>query len=147
MTSLAYPKSYEIKISKFVERNFFFSSQSLKTCDNIASNNLQMNFILFIIYHSKWKNQANTLILLLSGDISLNPGPPHSSHIDGLSWNVFDKKGLHLLHINVNGLLPKIEEITFIAKTSKATVICISETKLGGTIFYAEIYIEVYSIV
>ena len=51
------------------------------------------------------------------------------------------------MHINVNGLLPKIEEITFIAKKSKATVIGISETKLGGTIFYAEIYIEVYSIV
>ena len=87
------------------------------------------------------------MILLLSGDISLNPGPPHNSQIDGLSWNVFDKKGLHFLHMNVNSLLPKIEEIRFIAKKSKAVVIGISETKLDGTIFDAEIYIEGYSIV
>ena len=40
-----------------------------------------------------------------------------------------------------------MEEIRFIAKSSKATVIGISETKLDGRIFHAEIYIEGYSIV
>ena len=121
----------------------------LKTCDNIASNSLEMNFIFFTIYHSKCKNQAkySTLILLLSGRISLNPGPPHNSQTDGFSWNVFDKKGLHFWHINANSLLPKIGEISFIAKKSKATVIGISESKLDGTIFDTEIYIEGYSIV
>ena len=69
-------------------------------------------------------------MLLLSCDISLNPGPPHNSQIDRLSLNAFDKKGLHFLHINVNSLLPKIEEVRFIAKNSKATVIGITETKL-----------------
>ena len=49
--------------------------------------------------------------------------------------------------MNVNSLLPKIEEIRFIAKKSKATVIAITETKLDGTIFDAEFYIECYSIV
>ena len=44
-------------------------------------------------------------------------------------------------------LLPKMEEIRFIAKSSKATVIGISETKLDGRIFHPEIYIEGYSIV
>ena len=87
------------------------------------------------------------MIRLLSGNISLNQGPPHNSQIDGLSWNVFDKNGLRFLHINVNSLLPKIEEIRFIAKKSKATVIGISETKLDGTIFDTKIYIEGYSIV
>ena len=53
--------------------------------------------------------------------------------------NVFDKKGMHFLHINVNRLLLKIEEIRFIAKKSKATGIGISETKLDGTTFDAEI--------
>ena len=51
------------------------------------------------------------------------------------------------LHVNVNSLLPKIEEIRFIARKYKATVIGISKTKLDGTIFDAEIYIEGYSIV
>ena len=86
-------------------------------------------------------------MLLLSCDISLNPGPPHNSQIDRLSWNVFDKKGLHFLNINVNSLFPKIEEVRFIAKKSKATVLGITEIKLDGTIFDAELYIEGYSIV
>ena len=75
------------------------------------------------------------------------PLPPHNSQIDCLNWNFFNKKGLHFLHINVNSLLPKIEEVRFIAKTSKATVIGITDTKLERTIFYAELYIESYSIV
>ena len=87
------------------------------------------------------------MILLLSGDISLNPGQPHNSQIDSLSWNVFDKKGLHFLYINVNNLLLKIEEIRFIAKKSEVTVIRISKTKLDGAIFYTEVYTKGYSIV
>ena len=75
------------------------------------------------------------------------PLPPHNSQIDCLNWNFFNKKGLHFLHINVNSLLPKIEEVRFIAKTSKATVIGITDTKLDGTIFYADLYMEGYSIV
>ena len=85
--------------------------------------------------------------LLLSSDISLNSGLPHSSQIDGLSWNVFDKKGLHFLDINVNSLLLKIEDIIFIVKKSKATVIGISEAKLDGATFCAEVYIEGHSLV
>ena len=91
--------------------------------------------------------QKPSEILLLSGDISLNPGSPHNSPIDGLSWNVFDKNGLHFLEINGNSLLSKIEKIRFIVKKSKATVIGISETKLDRTIFDAEIYTEGCSIV
>ena len=102
-----------------------------------------MNFILFTIYHKC----INQLILLLSGDISLNPGPPHNSQNDRLNWNVFDKKGLHFLHINVNSILPKIEKVRFVAKKSKAIVSGITEIKLDGTIFDAELYIEDYSIV
>ena len=69
------------------------------------------------------------------------------SSSDGLSWNVFDKKGLHFLHINVNCILPQIEEIRFIAKNSKITVIGNSETKLDRAIFEEEIYTKCYSIV
>ena len=93
------------------------------------------------------KNKPNTLILLLSGDISLNPRSPHNSQIDDLIWNLFDKKRLHFLHIDVSSLLPKIEEIRFITEKSKATRIGITEAKLDGIIFKAEIYIEGYSIV
>ena len=136
---------------KICGKKYFFSSQSLKICDNIASNNLEMNFNCFTIYHSKYINQAKyfTLILLLSVDIglSLSPGPPHNSQIDRISCNVLDKEGLHFLNINVNSLFPKNEEVRFIAKKSKATVLAITEINLDGTIFDAELYIEAYSIV
>ena len=72
---------------KVCSKKYFFSSDLLKTCDNIASNNLETNLIFFTIYHSNCKNQAKyfTLILLSSGVISLNPGPPHNCRIDGFS--------------------------------------------------------------
>ena len=67
-------------------KKYFFSSESLKTCDSIASNSLEMNFIFLKIYQSKCKNEAKyfTQTLLLSGDINLNPRPTHNSQIDGL---------------------------------------------------------------
>ena len=44
------------------------------------------------------------------------------------------KKDLHILHLNVNNLLPKIDEIRFIAKQSNASIIGISECKLDPSI-------------
>jgi hypothetical protein len=49
--------------------------------------------------------------LLLSGDISLNPGPVDELRENGISWEVFKNRGIHLIHININSLLPKIDEI------------------------------------
>ena len=75
------------------------------------------------------KTNANTkpniyfnVISLLSGDISLKPGPLHNFQIDSLSCNVFDKKGFLFLHTNVTSFSPKNEELRFIAKNSEATV-------------------------
>ena len=53
-------------------------------------------------------------------------------------WNAFQCKGLHFLHINVNSLLPKIEEVNLIANKSNATILGISETKLDNTIMDSE---------
>ena len=59
---------------------------SSKFRENICLCFRQSQYI-FSISHSIWKNQANNinLILLLSDDISLNPGRPYDSQIDGLS--------------------------------------------------------------
>ena len=35
-------------------------------------------------------------------------------------WNVFRAKGIHLLHLNVSSLLPKIDEIQYIAAYTNA---------------------------
>ena len=42
-------------------------------------------------------------------------------------WAVFKKKGLHFIHININSLLPKIDELRYLTKLSNACTIGIGE--------------------
>ena len=52
------------------------------------------------------------ILLILSSDISLNPGPVYNiQSLHSYEWNVLRSKGTHLIHLNVNSLLSKIDEI------------------------------------
>ena len=62
-------------------------------------------------------------------------------------WKAFQCKGLHFLHINVNSILPKIDEVNLIANKSNATILGISETKLDNTIMDSELKIEGYDLI
>ena len=86
-------------------------------------------------------------LLLLSGDISLNPGPNQEYQLNNGTWSPFKKRGLHFLHININSLLPKIDELRSIAQKSKAAVIGITETKLDKSVLNSEIDIVNYVII
>ena len=82
---------------------------------------------------------SNSYYPLLSGDISLNPGPFHNLqplHLD--EWNIFKHRGLHFSHLNINSLLPKIDELSHIA------VIGISKSKLDDSVLTSEIQIDEY---
>ena len=83
------------------------------------------------------------LILLLSGDISLNKGPIQNNHLKE-NWEIFRNRGLHFIHLNINSLLPKIDELREIVKISNAMVIGITETKLDKLIGDSEISIDGY---
>ena len=54
-------------------------------------------------------------------------------HLDPLSavsndaWNIFQKRSMHFIHLNINSILPKIDEICYVAKLTNATVIGLSE--------------------
>lgn len=48
------------------------------------------------------------------------------------------KKGLHILHFNINSLLPKIDEFCFILKHSNVSTIGIYESKLDSSILNSE---------
>ena len=61
-------------------------------------------------------------------------------------WSVFKKQGLHFVHLNINSLPSKIEELRQIAKDTNSAVIGLSETKLDKTIFDSEISIPNYSL-
>ena len=61
-------------------------------------------------------------------------------------WNVFKNRGLHFIHLNINSLLPKIEELRYIAKSTNAAVIGICESKLDASVLDPEISIDNYKI-
>ena len=68
-----------------------------------------------------------------------------SSSID--HWKVFNKRGLHLIHLNINSLLSKIVELCAIAKKSRAAVIGITESKLDESVTDEEINIDGYELI
>ena len=87
------------------------------------------------------------LLILLSGDISLNPEPNHQHKLQCLKeWNIFKSRGLHFIHLNINSLLPKIEELWIIAKSTNTAIIGISESKLDEPVLEPEIQIHDYKI-
>ena len=53
--------------------------------------------------------------------------------------NVFKKRGMHFIHININSLLPKIDEVRCIANITNVSIIGISETELDETIWSSEL--------
>ena len=70
----------------------------------------------------------------------------HKAHAN-CKWKVFKKKGLHILHLNIESLQPKIDEIRFIAKQSNASIIGISESKLDSFILNSELDIGEYDLI
>ena len=66
-----------------------------------------------------------------------------------VSMEYISKKrhALHLSFMNINSILPKIDEIRYIAKLTNATVIGLSETKLDNTVLRSELEIEGYDLV
>ena len=75
---------------------------------------MHRNLVWLTITNLKYRNYNRfyQLLLLLSGDVSLNPGPVQTSPPVNVNiWEPFNKKGLHFLHININSLLPKIDEL------------------------------------
>ena len=126
----------------------FFTYESINTCDNVETSCLHSDLIFFSISKLQYRNFNSyfNLLLLFSGDISLNPGSPHNNQLQPQSeWSVFNLRGLHLIHFTVNSLLPKIDELRNIAKLSNAAVIGISESKLDDSILSSEINIDIYN--
>ena len=52
------------------------------------------------------------------------------------------QRGLHFLHLNINSLLPKIDELRLIANKTNAAVIGISESKLDKSVLDGEVGID-----
>ena len=126
----------------------FFTPEYIRAC--VAPDNFCLNytFKFFTISNIKRINNKSfyRILLLLSVDISVNPGPKNNLQpLDSNEWNVFIKsKGLHLIHLNINSLLPKIDKVQYTANSSNAAVIRISKSKLDGSAPQSEIQVNNY---
>ena len=81
------------------------------------------------------------MISILPGDIELNLGPVKKE-----DFEVFNKKGLNFIHININNLLNKIDELHYIASSFNDAVIGITEKKLDNTVYDFEVAVDDYEI-
>ena len=130
--------NFEVLDNKILERQDsweVFDKDSYFAMQDIAKNETKKilsYYALSKIVLRKYKFYFR-YILLLSGDINLNPGPftdtfPFSNssfsgsesrfhlgsndeNLDTEKWTNFKKKGRYFIHININSLLPKIDEI------------------------------------
>ena len=110
-------KNIHMKI-KAINKVQFFTIEFTHTCDDLISYHLNYLCKFYTIpYPTRIHNKSFLCILLtLSGDISLNLGP-FCNNQSSLSneWNIFKSKGIHLIHLNANSLLPKIDKTCYIA--------------------------------
>ena len=99
----------------------FYLIESIKHCDDLNNESqylcLQLNCLNQIKCH---KNHflCLKLILLLSEDVSLSPGPIQNDHLKE-NWKTFRSRGIHFIHLNIISLLPKIDELTKNSKNIK----------------------------
>ena len=94
----------------------FYSSDYVSTSNELHETYLLSQFFVLTISKLKAINKNKSfycLILILSGNISSNPGPVYNHHPWNLKIGIHLKniylKGLRLLHLNVNSILPKID--------------------------------------
>ena len=121
----------------------------MNICDDFSFPVSRMNSTFYSVPKLKYRNLNSYfhLLILLSGDISLNSGPTHQHKLQCLNeQNLFKSRGLHFIHLNINSLLPKIEELRIIAKSANAVIIGISESKLDESVLEPEIQIDNYKI-
>ena len=123
----------------------FFTIESLRTNEKISITRQEFNLDLLTLREMNCKDHIKffRLILLLSEDINVNPGPTQISK----NWSVFKKRGLHFVYLNINSLSSKKDKLRQIAKVTNSAVIGLSETKLDKKIFDSEISIPNYSLI
>ena len=122
----------------------------IKTTNFISDSILHINLCNFALNKLKIKEEKNLkfykFLILLSGDISLNPGPNQNIQISDKKFEPFCKRGLHFLHINVNSLISKIDELRDIVSKTKPAILGITESKLDSSVNDQEVCISGYNI-
>ena len=78
------------------------------------------------------------MLLLLLGDISLNPGPPLNS-VSHPFWKSLENKGLHFSDLGINSILLKFDEPKMITVNTEAAIIDITESNIDNPLSDSEV--------
>ena len=128
----------------------FFSIEVIKITSDISSAEIRVDLGCFVLNKFCFKRKKclkfYQFLILLSGDISLNPGPSQYLQGNDNKFEPFHKRGLHFLHINANSLLLKIDELRDIVGHTKPAILGITESKLDSSVSDQEVNINGYSI-
>ena len=116
------------------------SSSICKPCQNKSHDNLDNVWVEFPFDNDIFGDKE-----IASSDEKINNDAYKTDPV--ADWKAFNKRGLHLIHLNINSLLSKIDELREIARKTRATVIGITESKLDGSVLDGEINIDGYELV
>ena len=115
---------------------WIFSIEAIKITSDISSAEIHVDLGCFVLNKFCFKHKKclkfYRFLILISGDISLNPGPSQCLQGNDKKFEPFHKCGLHFLHINANSLLLKIDELRDIVGHTKPAILGITESKLDS---------------
>ena len=123
----------------------FFSIESIKVSYELSNQTQYLNLQLDSLNKIRClKNHCLylKLTLLFSGDITLNPGPNRTNRQLTENLKVFKNRGLHFIHLNINNILSKTDELREIVKASNSAIAGFTESELDDSINHYEICIE-----
>ena len=111
---------------KCCPNNEFFSTELIKITGDINSAEMLMSSRYFALNKLRIKRNEcfkfYYLLILLSGDVGLNPGPSQYLPYNDDKFEPSHKRGLHFLHINVNSLLSRIDELRDVVGHTKPAI-------------------------
>ena len=89
----------------------------------------------------------NETLVEMRQNVSIDATNDLNQFMDGDMGLPLKMRGLHFIHLNINSLLSKIDELRVIAKVQKAAIIGITESKLDDSVLDGEVEIEGYKII
>ena len=105
-----------------------------------------MSFCYFALNKLRVKRKKyftfHHLLIILSGDVSLNPGPSQYLPDNGNKFELFRKHGLHFLQATVNSLLSKIAELKDVVGHTDPAILGITEPKIDSSVSDQEVNIS-----
>ena len=115
---------YQFDIPKITGTSFF-DNQFLNFCKNtgLTYANEQRTLLAMSQIEIQNRNMFLKMLLLLSGNVEVNPEPTHLQDDNAplSNYEKFKCRGMHFLHLNINSVLPKIDELCLIAKKHESS--------------------------